>query len=72
VGESVLFFHDECFISRKRHVKRLSDEALNQNIAYGPLSFAFHINERYDLVDVVPDEGPYVAHDAHALDPCLD
>jgi hypothetical protein len=72
VCECVLFFHDECLVSRKRYVKRLPNKAFNQYVTYGPLSFAFHINEWYDLVDVVPDEGPNIAHDTHTVYSGLD
>lgn len=72
MGECVLFFHDECFICRKRYVKRLANKTFNQYIANSPLSFTFHVYKGYNLVDVVPYEGPDIAHDAHAVHSGLD
>lgn len=71
VSKGVLFFHNESLIRRKRNVKSLSDKAFDEHVTYGSLSFAFHINKWYDLVDVVPNEGPNIAHDAHAFHSCF-
>ena len=72
MGKSVLFLHDESFIGRKRNVKGLSDKAFDEHVANGPLSFTFHINKGYDLIDIFPDKGPNIAHDAHAINTGLD
>lgn len=72
MGKSVLFFHNECLVCRKRNVKRLPDKAFDEHVADGPLSFAFHINKRYDLIDIFPDKGPNIAHDAHTVNAGFD
>lgn len=53
-------------------MKGLPNEALDEDISDGSLDFAVHIDEREDFIDVLPDEGPDVAHDGDAVDCGLD
>ena len=48
-------------------MKSLPNEAFNENIPDGPLNFAAHINEGKYFMYIFPNEGPNIAHNAHAI-----
>ena len=55
--------NDDNLIELKRHHESLGDEGINQPIPQGSFEFAFHIEEGYESIEVIPDEGTHIGHD---------
>jgi hypothetical protein len=67
ICEAIFFLDDKSFICRERNIESLTNKTFSENVAYGPLNFAVHVDKWKYLMNIFPDKWPYVAHDTHAV-----